>query len=237
MKPIINFFCVFFFCRQQHLVPGINYFPKSLGFARYPTMHGSSCYYLLGTHTDFAKSITCTTSKILGSLLRTRCVIAKRFHKNTCVCKISQQNADFSKSLASYATLIQPQDCVSLRNFASKHYMDNVSAVSLRNSAVTPSAIDYSCALVALCYKTICKQVRRHRHTSVQYLRYVRTQSRNAHLQAQYIVQCLHPCPNCIMCGHLHLSSLLCHPEGWVPLEGWGPEVPTTMQHFSSTAC
>ena len=36
MTPKINFFFAFyFFCGQQHLVPGIKYFRKSLGFVRY----------------------------------------------------------------------------------------------------------------------------------------------------------------------------------------------------------
>ena len=37
MTPKIDsFFALFFFfCRQQHLVPGINYFRKSLGFVQY----------------------------------------------------------------------------------------------------------------------------------------------------------------------------------------------------------
>ena len=36
MTPKINlFFALLFFCGQQHLVPGIKYFRKSLGFVRY----------------------------------------------------------------------------------------------------------------------------------------------------------------------------------------------------------
>ena len=35
MKPIIHFFALFWFCGQQHPVPRITYFFKSLGFGRY----------------------------------------------------------------------------------------------------------------------------------------------------------------------------------------------------------
>ena len=47
MTPKINLFFVFFFCGQQHLVPEIKYFRKSLGFVRH--MIYIACRKPLGT--------------------------------------------------------------------------------------------------------------------------------------------------------------------------------------------